>query len=171
MVLYKIFVGMLAFAAGLALLALVAGQMGWLTGQPPSDLGVHEGKLKRPSRTPNSVSSQAALWPGPMAREAMIDPINIPASSDPDRGAKTLHAIDRIVSALPGVVVVKREPDYLYAQCTTRWMKYVDDIEFWHDAKADAIQVRSASRVGRKDFGVNRARVEHVRAALLRPAP
>ena len=45
------------------LLVLAAGQFGWLTGQAPNDLGVREGKLKPPSRTDNSVSSQATLWP------------------------------------------------------------------------------------------------------------
>ena len=44
-------------------------------------------------------------------------------------------------------------------------MKYVDDVEFWFDPAANAIQVRSASRVGRGDLGVNRKRIEAVRAA------
>ena len=43
-----------------------------------------------------------------------------------------------------GAKVIKSEPDYLYAQFTTRLMKYVDDVEFWFDPAANAIQVRSA---------------------------
>ena len=65
---------------------------------------------------------------------------------------------------MPGVAIVKEEPGYLYAQCTTRLMKYVDDLEFWADPAAGVLQVRSASRVGRSDLGVNRARVEAIRA-------
>jgi len=42
----------------------------------------------------------------------------------------------------------------------------VDDVEFWFDPAANVIQVRSASRVGRGDLGVNRKRIEAVRAAL-----
>ena len=42
---------------------LLAGQLGLLKGTPPTDLGVHDGKLKPPSKTPNSVSSQASLYP------------------------------------------------------------------------------------------------------------
>ncbi len=45
-------------------------------------------------------------------------------------------------------------------------MKYTDDVEFWFDPAAGVVQVRSASRVGRKDFDVNRQRVELVRARL-----
>ena len=48
----------------------------------------------------------------------------------------------------------------------TRVMKFVDDAEFWFDPASGVVHVRSASRVGRKDFGVNRARIEAVRQAL-----
>jgi uncharacterized protein (DUF1499 family) len=61
-------------------------------------------------------------------------------------------------------VVVAREPDYIYAQCTTALLKFTDDLEFWSDKQHQVIQVRSASRLGRGDFGVNRARVEDIRA-------
>ena len=57
-------------------------------------------------------------------------------------------------------------PDYLYVQFTTRWLRFVDDVEFYAPADANLIHVRSASRVGRKDFGVNRARIEAIRTAL-----
>ena len=62
--------------------------------------------------------------------------------------------------------MVTSAPDYLHAQFETRLMKYVDDVEFWFDPKANVVQVRSASRVGRKDFDVNRQRVEAIRASL-----
>jgi len=39
-------------------------------------------------------------------------------------------------------------------------------VEFWFDPAAGAVQVRSASRLGSKDFGVNRARIETLREAL-----
>jgi uncharacterized protein (DUF1499 family) len=72
----------------------------------------------------------------------------------------------RIVEAMPGAQVVQSRDDYLYVQFTTRWMKFVDDAEFWFDPVAGVVQLRSASRVGRKDFGVNRARIESIRQAL-----
>ena len=46
-------------------------------------------------------------------------------------------------------------------------MRFVDDVEFWYDPAAQSIAVRSASRIGRKDFEVNSARIEAIRSQLL----
>ncbi len=146
----------------LIVVAVAAGQLGFLQGTAPADLGVRDGKLKPPSMTENSVTSQAALYPDhPQRKYADIAPL--PLKGD---GPATLAKIKAIVEGMDGAKVVKSEPDYLYAQFTTKLMKYVDDVEFWFDPAANAIQVRSASRVGRGDLGVNRKRVEAVRAAL-----
>jgi uncharacterized protein (DUF1499 family) len=67
---------------------------------------------------------------------------------------------------MDGAKIVKKEPGYLYAQFTTRLMKYVDDAEFWFDPAAGVIQVRSASRLGSSDLGVNRKRIEFIRQKL-----
>ena len=45
-------------------------------------------------------------------------------------------------------------------------MRFVDDLELTFDEKAGVLHVRSASRLGRRDFGVNRARVEALRARI-----
>ena len=143
-------------------LAVAAGQLGFLQGTAPTDLGVRDGKLKPPSSTENSVSSQAALYPDhPERIYADIAPLALKGD-----GPATLARIKAIVEGMDGARVVKSEPGYLYAQFTTQLMKYVDDVEFWFDPAANAIQVRSASRVGRGDMGVNRKRIEAVRAAL-----
>jgi uncharacterized protein (DUF1499 family) len=146
----------------LVLAAIAAGQAGLLAGQEPQDLGVRDGKLKPPSKTENSVSSQAALYPEhPQRRYAEIAPLALRGD-----GPATLARIKTVVESMPGAKVVKSSPDYLYAQYTTKLMKYVDDVEFWYDPAAQVIQVRSASRLGKSDLGVNRKRVEAVRAAL-----
>jgi uncharacterized protein (DUF1499 family) len=146
----------------LAVVAVTAGQLGFLQGTAPTDLGVRNGRLKPPSDTENSVTSQAALYADhPQRRYADIVPL--PLKGD---GPATLSRIKAIVEGMDGAKVVKSDPDYLYAQFTTKLMKYVDDVEFWFDPAAKAIQVRSASRVGRGDMGVNRKRIETVRAAL-----
>jgi uncharacterized protein (DUF1499 family) len=67
---------------------------------------------------------------------------------------------------MDGGQIVKREPGYLYAQFTTQIMKYVDDAEFWFDPAAGIIQVRSSSRLGSSDLGVNRKRIEFIRQKL-----
>lgn len=147
---------------GLALLLLVAGQLGALAGSEPSNLGLRDGKLKPPAKTPNSVSSQADLWPEhPMRERARIAPLTLVGS-----GPATLAKLERIVAAMPGAKVMKSEPDYLYAEFTTKLLKFTDDVEFWFDEQVGVVQVRSASRIGHGDRGVNRARVEDVRVRL-----
>jgi uncharacterized protein (DUF1499 family) len=134
----------LGLLTALVAVTLVAARWGVFGGRPPSDLGVRDGRLKAPSSTRNSVTSQAGLWPGhPMREQARIAPL-----------------------ALRGSAVVERRTEYLRVQFTTRWMHFVDDAEFWFDPVNQVIQVRSASRVGREDFGVNRARIEAIRQAL-----
>ena len=151
----------------LAALALVAGQAGWLQGHAPADLGVHDGRLKPPSATANSVSSQAALWPDhPQHAAAQIAPLALSPAGD---GPATLARLKAVVAAMPGAKLVESRPDYLYAQFTTKWMHFVDDVEFWFDPAAAAIHVRSASRLGSEDMNVNRERVEAIRQRLAAP--
>ena len=145
----------------LPLLILAAGQFGLLGGRSPSDLGVRDGKLKPPSRTPNSVSSQADLWPeGEYAsRYAQIEPL-------PVRGevGTVMARLKALVAARPDAAIMEERPDYLRVEFVTRWLRFVDDAEFWLDPAGKVIHVRSASRLGRRDFGVNRARIESIRA-------
>ena len=146
----------------LVVAGIAAGQLGLLRGTAPSDLGVKDGRLKPPSSTENSVSSQAGLHPEhPQRQYAEIAPLALRGD-----GAQTIAALERVVAAMPGAQVITHQPDYLYAQFTTKLMKFVDDTEFWFDPANNVVQVRSASRIGRRDMGVNRARVEAVRTAL-----
>ena len=146
----------------LAALGVAAGQLGFLQGQPPTDLGVKDGRLKAPSTRPNSVSSQAALFAGhPMQQAAMIAPL--PLAGDVASAMARLRAV---VASQPGAVLVDQRGDYLYARFTTRLMHFVDDVEFWADPAAGVIQVRSASRLGHGDQGANRARIERIRMQL-----
>ena len=140
----------------------LAGQLGLLRGRMPNDLGARDGRLKPPSMTPNSVSSQALLYPEhPMRDYARVEPFVLQGS-----GPQTIERIRRVVETMTGAKVVQANSGYLYAQFTSRMLKFVDDVEFWFDPQAGVIQVRSASRLGRKDFGVNRARIEAIRARL-----
>ena len=142
--------------------AIGAGQAGVFRSSAPTDLGVHGGKLKPPSTTNNSVSSQVALYPdNPQRQAAQIAPLALRGD-----GPATVGRIKSVVEAMAGAKVVKSDADYLYAQFTTPLMKFVDDAEFWYDPVAQVIQVRSASRIGEGDMGVNRKRIEAVRAAL-----
>jgi uncharacterized protein (DUF1499 family) len=122
---------------------------------------VRDGRLKPPSRTPNSVSSQAHLWPDRPVDLARIEPFALR-----DDGPATIARIKAAIESMRGSRIVESRPDYLHAEFSTRLMKFVDDLECWYDPAARVVQVRSASRVGRKDYGVNRARVEALRRRL-----
>src|SRR5215203_2384965 len=144
----------------LPLLVFAAGQFGLLKGRPPAEPGLREGKLKPPSRTENSVSSQAAQWPeGEYAvKYATIEPLVFTQDS-----TLAMNRLRDVVTNWPGARIVENSPDYLAVQFETRWLRFVDDAEFLLDPAAHVIHVRSASRIGRKDFGANRARIEAIR--------
>jgi uncharacterized protein (DUF1499 family) len=142
--------GLLLLAVALAL--VVAGQLGWLAGQRPTDLGVRDGRLKPPPRTPNAVSSQA----GDEAHR--VEPLRF--EGDP---ALAFAPLRDLVAGWPGAAIVVESPDYLHAEFSTRWLRFVDDLELYLDASAKLIHVRSASRLGYSDLGANRRRVEAIR--------
>lgn len=145
-------------------LVVAAAQFGMLSGRRPADLGVKDGRLKPPSFTRNSVSSQAdAHADHPQRSYAKIEPLPSKRLNATD----SLQVLERVLSGMPGITVVERHPDYLYAQAQTRWLKFVDDLEFWANPSTGLIELRSASRIGREDFGVNRQRIESIRSAYL----
>ena len=81
-------------------------------------------------------------------------------------GPATIAKLAQIIEGMEGARINERKPDYLYVQFTTKLMRFVDDAEFWFDPVNGVVQVRAASRVGRKDFDVNRTRIEAIRARL-----
>ena len=138
------------------LIGLVAGgQMGLLAGSRPTDIGVHDGRLKPAPSTPNCVNSQSKEG------YSIIAPLAY--SGD---GKIALARLRTLVTAMPAAKVIEFRGDYIYAEFSSKWMGFVDDVEFYLDEKAEVIHVRSASRLGRGDFGVNRQRVEAIREAF-----
>ena len=119
----------------------------------PADLGARDGRLSACRRSPNCVSSQA----DPADREHYIAPI-------PFRGA--MPDLRRAVESMERSTVISAQGNYLYAEYRTRLLRYVDDLELHYDERAGLVHVRSASRLGRRDFGVNRKRVEALRSIL-----
>ena len=125
----------------------------WYGGRP-SSLGVKEGKLGGPKNTPNSVVSESVDATHP----AHIAPIKF--SGDP--AAAWARFVD-VVKGLDRVTVHTTDSAYLCAEFRTAKMRYVDDFEARLDVAAGVIHVRSASRLGKRDFDVNRSRVEMIR--------
>jgi uncharacterized protein (DUF1499 family) len=129
--------------------------MGLFSGTRPGDLGVTNGRLKPSPSSPNAVSTQAQDTPHAIA------PLTYSSSRE-----RAMDALVKIVEATPRTRIVSRTRDYLYAEYQSALMGFVDDVEFWFEPNAKLIQVRSASRLGYSDFGVNRARIEDIRRKL-----
>jgi uncharacterized protein (DUF1499 family) len=123
----------------------------------PGNLGAREGRLAPCKPTPNCVSSQA----DPGDHRHYIEPLVFQGPS-----AVAIAALQRVIEAAPGARIIRATPDYLYAEFRSRIMRFVDDLEFALDPAGGRIHVRSAARLGIRDFGVNRARVESLRRAL-----
>lgn len=122
---------------------------------PPRLLGVRDGALAPCRRSPSCVSSRGA------------DPLHaIPPLPDLGGRDRTLERHRRVVSALPGAGVVAPDPDYFHATFTSPVWRFVDDLEVLWCEEERYLHVRSASQVGRRDFGVNRRRMELIRALL-----
>jgi uncharacterized protein (DUF1499 family) len=147
-------IGVLASLAGLV--AAIGAPTGLFSGSRPADLGLADGKLRGGPGRPNWVSSQV-----PASDAHHVAPIS--AGSDPERAWKALEAA---VRASPGASVVTVRPGYLHAEFSTKSMGFVDDAEFALDAAAGVIHVRAGARLGIRDFGVNRERIERLRAAV-----
>ncbi len=107
-------------------------------------------------RRPNCISSTASnerrrLGPWPLALAA----------------GDAWPRIERAVTALPRTRIVTSEDGYLHAESRTRWCRFVDDLEVVLDAEQGVVGVRSASRIGYSDRGVNRRRVRALLAELV----
>ena len=119
----------------------------------PTNLGVKDGRLAPCRSTPNCVSSQASTADA----EHYIAPIAF-------RGS--MQALRSAVESMDRATVISAEGNYLYAEYRTPLLRYVDDLELYYDEAAGLVHVRSASRLGRRDFGVNRKRVEALRSII-----
>lgn len=124
-------------------------------GNRPNNLGVNNGKLAPCPNSPNCVSSQSSDVGHSIA------PLTY--SSTPEEAIAKLKSV---IESLPRTKIITESNDYLYAEFKSALMGFVDDVEFYLDPKANVIQVRSASRLGQSDLGVNRKRIETIRAKL-----
>jgi uncharacterized protein (DUF1499 family) len=122
----------------------------------PSGLGVTAGKLAACPASPNCVCSQAGEDEG-----HRIAPFKYKGSL-----AEAKAEVKKVVAALPRTELVTETNDYVHFTFTTAIMRYVDDVQFYFDDQRKVIEVRSASRVGHSDLGVNRKRVETIRGLL-----
>ena len=123
-------------------------------------LGIDGGKLKPCPDTPNCVSSLAE------DEQHFIEPILVSAKPEETRDIilKTLDEFSR-------VKVIEAQSNYIHAEFTSMIFRFVDDVEFYFPSGESGVvrvDIRSASRVGRSDLGVNRKRMEAIRGKIER---
>jgi uncharacterized protein (DUF1499 family) len=154
-------------AAGLAALLLnflcaepsqaaLPGAAALFAGSAPTNLGVHQGRLAPCPEMPNCVSSQAP--------DAVHKIESLSYSGDQAAARQTLI---QVLGAVPRTQIVAQEENYIRAESQSRLLGFIDDLEFYFPPDAAGIEVRSSSRLGESDLGVNRRRLEQIRLALL----
>lgn len=146
---------LLVAALWIGVMKVFPGKITLFAGTRPTNLGVQSGQLAPCPNSPNCVSSQS--------RDAVhsIEPLTY--SSSPKQALANLKTV---IQSLPRTKIVTEADNYLYAEFSSALMGYVDDVEFYLDEGAKVIHVRSASRLGQSDLGVNRKRIETIKAQL-----
>jgi uncharacterized protein (DUF1499 family) len=124
------------------------------SGTRPSNVGVKEGVLAPCPGSPNCVSSQAPV----SDKEHYIAPIKYAGTL-----ADAKKKLVKVIESMKRARIVTDKGDFIYAQYTSALFRFVDDVEFYFNDAEKIIQVRSASRLGYGDMGVNRRRVEEIR--------
>ena len=126
------------------------------SGTPPTNLGVTNKQLATCPDSPNCVSSFADKNDS----VHFIEPIHY-------KSIATIRAkLEKAITSSANATIIKSEPRYIYAEFQSRLMKYIDDVEFYISADQQVIHVRSASRLGYGDLGVNRKRIDALRIMI-----
>ncbi len=138
----------------LTIFAVATVVMGLLScsSKRPANIGIRDGKLAPCPESPNCVSSMA----GDEAH--FIEPLSYTGSAEEAR-----ERLIETVKSMKRTKIVAEDENYIHAEFTSAIFRFVDDVEFLFDRDANRIHVRSASRVGHSDLGVNRKRVEEIR--------
>ena len=126
-------------------------------GKRPTNLGIKDGLLAPCPTSPNCVCSQSPQTDS----QHYIQPLSYTSTT-----AEALAKLKNVIQGMPRTKIVSETQNYLYAEFTSKLMGYVDDVEFLVEENAKIIHVRSASRLGQSDLGVNRKRVEEIRSKL-----
>lgn len=144
---------LLIIVASIVLLVIIAlFVLGYLS-QSDKAYGLVEGRLQRCPATPNCVSSEFVA-----DAEHYIEPLVYAA----DQAAQVLPGLKTIIREMGGSIQVE-QADYLAATFTSSVFRFVDDLELRIDTGQNTIHLRSASRVGHGDGGINRKRAEHLK--------
>ena len=80
--------------------------------------------------------------------------------------AEAKEALKEVIRSFPRTKLVEEDESYLHYEFASLLLRFIDDVEFFFDDESKTIHFRSASRTGYGDLGVNRTRMEQVRALV-----
>lgn len=126
------------------------------TAEPNVPLGHAAGRLAACPESPNCISTTSQDDAHQM----------LPLALDGD-SERSLARLRTIVSQLPGSRLAESQGNYLHFVVRSRWLGFIDDVEFLAVPEEGTIHFRSGSRTGYSDLGVNRARMEKISQAYL----
>lgn len=144
------------FCALLLASLLFFRELGTRSADITEKLGVTNGKLASMPETPNAVSSQTDI------ESKYVSPLPMTGSVQ-----ETKKKILQCLQEMGNNSIVTQNDTYIHAVFVTPIMQYHDDVEFYIDTKTQNVQFRSASRVGKSDFGANRARYNSFKKVYL----
>lgn len=142
-----------SFKKALTVAVMLSGMQLSCAGKPPATLGLKEGRLTPCPDKPNCVLSMSVT-----DEKHYIEPFSYPT----DHG-RAYELLRQVVAAQPRVAFMEQTDRYLRVAFRSRLFRFVDDVEFYFPPDAPVIHVRSASRTGYSDLGVNRKRIERLR--------
>ncbi|MGD8916147.1 MAG: DUF1499 domain-containing protein [Syntrophobacterales bacterium] len=118
--------------------------------------GVPSDRLSPCPKSPNCVSSLSE------DKSHQVDPLTYSATLEEAR-----EKLISVIKSMKRSEIVTAENNYIHATFTSFLFRFVDDVEFSFDDETKVINVRSASRTGYSDLGVNRRRVEEIRKRFI----
>jgi len=119
----------------------------------PDNLGLKNNLLLTCPKSPNCVLSQAS------DQKHQIHPIHYTSSVEIAK-----ERLNQVILSMVDTRIITQNKVYWHVEFTTRWLRFVDDVEFYFPEYEALIHLRSASRLGYWDLGVNRKRVEKIRS-------
>jgi len=122
------------------------------SGKQPDHVGINNGQLADCPQTPNCISSES----NDVTHQ--VKPLHYHSSPQ-----QALNQLKQILEDTNNAEIITQKDNYIYAQFTTTMLGFVDDVEFYLEPDSALIHVRSASRIGESDLGVNRRRIERIR--------
>ena len=84
-----------------------------------------------------------------------------------DDSEKAFTELIQILENTPRLKIINKEKNYIHAIATSRIMKFIDDIEIKNLNQDNIFQIKSSSRLGFYDLGVNKRRVQTLRFRLI----